>query len=209
MDQSYKFWDRIAERYAKQPINDEDSYQKKLAITQQYLAPSMNVLEFGCGTGSTALLHAPHVKHYLGIDISPKMIEISQSKLSQSNLNNIDFEVTTLDNLNAAKETYDAILGLSILHLLEDRNKAIEKVYELLKPGGVFVSNTACLGDSMGYFRYIAPIGKFFGLIPLVKVFTRSQLETSLETVGFSIERRWVPESSKLVYFIVARKPMD
>ena len=67
-----KFWDRIAERYARTPVADETSYKKKLQITQDYLRPGMEVLEFGCGTGSTALIHAPYVKHIHAIDISSK-----------------------------------------------------------------------------------------------------------------------------------------
>ena len=67
-----KFWDWIAERYARTPVADEASYKKKLQITQDYLRPGMEVLEFGCGTGSTALIHAPHVKHIHAIDISSR-----------------------------------------------------------------------------------------------------------------------------------------
>jgi cyclopropane fatty-acyl-phospholipid synthase-like methyltransferase len=39
-------------------------------------ATDMEVLEFGCGTGSTAIVHAPHVKELRAIDISEKMIGI-------------------------------------------------------------------------------------------------------------------------------------
>ena len=55
----------------------------------------------------------------------------------------------------------------------------------MLKPGGVFVSSTACLGDTMKFFELIAPIGKFLGLMPLVKVFTMQQLRDSLTGAGF------------------------
>lgn len=55
------FWDRTADKYAATPIADEASYQVKLAETRRRMRSDMNVLEFGCGTGSTALLHAPHV----------------------------------------------------------------------------------------------------------------------------------------------------
>jgi cyclopropane fatty-acyl-phospholipid synthase-like methyltransferase len=48
-----KFWDRMAERYAKRPVANEDAYRKKLEVTRSYLEPDMQVLEFGCGTGST------------------------------------------------------------------------------------------------------------------------------------------------------------
>ena len=64
MSQSVKFWDKIADKYSKQPIADEASYQKKLNITQDYFKPDMKVLEFGCGTGSTAIIHSPYKKTY-------------------------------------------------------------------------------------------------------------------------------------------------
>lgn len=41
MNQSVKFWDKIADKYSKQPIVDEASYQKKLQITQEYFKPDM------------------------------------------------------------------------------------------------------------------------------------------------------------------------
>ena len=45
MNYSVKFWDKIAERYSKQPIADEAAYQKKLKVTQEYFKPEMEVLE--------------------------------------------------------------------------------------------------------------------------------------------------------------------
>lgn len=207
MDHSIKFWDRIADRYARTPVKDEATYQKKLAITQGYLRPDMKVLEFGCGTGSTALVHAPHVSSYTAIDVSPKMISIAEQKLNTASVDNVTFKVAALDELKTTNESYDAVLGLSILHLLEQRDEAIHQVYQMLKPGGIFVSSTACLGDTMGYFRYIAPIGKFFGLMPLVRVFTEAELINSLESAGFKIDFKLEPKNSKLVSFLIAIKP--
>ena len=80
MSQPSKFWDKVAERYSKKSIADRDAYEKKLHVTREHLRPDMEVLEFGCGTGSTAIIHTPHVKHIHAIDISSKMIEISQGK---------------------------------------------------------------------------------------------------------------------------------
>lgn len=73
MKDSKTFWDNSAQRYAKSRIQDEAAYRKKLEITQHYLQPDWSVLEFGCGTGSTALIHAPHVKDILATDISDNM----------------------------------------------------------------------------------------------------------------------------------------
>ena len=205
MGQSSKFWDRIAKRYAKSPVADEAAYQKKLEITREYLKPDMEVLEIGCGTGSTALAHAPFVKHIRATDISAKMLEIAQGKAAADKVTNVTFEQAEVDELSTSDQTYDAVLGLSILHLLEDRDAAISQVHAMLKPGGVFVSSTACLGDNMRFFKFIAPIGNFLGLIPLVKVFTRQELLDSLAAAGFEIDHQWQPGKGKAV-FIVAKK---
>jgi len=205
MDRSTQFWDRIADRYAKQPIADEAAYQRKLQVTQEYFQPDMEVLEFGCGTGSTAIIHAPYVKHIRAIDISSRMIEIAQGKADAQNIRNITFEQSTLEDISIADRTLDVVLGLSILHLLADKEAAMTKVHQMLKPGGLFVTSTACLGDTMQWFKFIGPIGKFLGLMPLVKVFTAKELENSLTDAGFEIDYQWQPDKGKAV-FIVAKK---
>lgn len=205
MDQSTKFWDKIAESYSKKPVADEAAYQKKLKVTRQYFDPDMVVLEIGCGTGSTAITHAPYVKHIQAIDLSSKMIEIAQGKADAENVENVVFERSTIDELNVRDQTLDAVLGLSILHLLENKEEVIAKVHKMLKPSGIFVTSTTCLGDSMRFFKYISPIGKFLGLMPLLKVFTTKELESSLTNAGFEIDYQWQPSKGKAV-FIVAKK---
>ena len=205
MDQSVKFWDKIAERYSKQPIADEAAYQKKLQVTRKYFQPDMEVLEFGCGTGSTAIAHAPYVKHIHAIDFSSKMIEIAQGKADANNVENVTFKQSTINEFSVSDQTLDAVLGLSILHLLDNKEEVIAKVHKMLKPGGIFVTSTACIGDAMKFFKIIAPIGKFFGLMPLVKVFTTKELEDSLTNADFEIDYQWQPGKGKAV-FIVAKK---
>ncbi len=199
------FWDKIAEKYSKKPVPNEQVYQKKLQISRRYFQPDMNVLEFGCGTGSTAIAHAPYVKHIHATDISSKMIEIAQGKANALDINNITFEQSSIDELKLPDESMDAVLGLSILHLLENKDEMITKVYQILKPGGVFVTSTVCLGEKLSFFKLIAPIGKFFGLLPILKVFTSQQLEQSIRNAGFSIDYQWQLEKSHAV-FIVAKK---
>jgi len=205
MKQPPKFWDRIADRYAKRPVADEASYQKKLQVTQEYLRPDIEVLEFGCGTGSTALVHAPFVKHIRAIDVSQRMIEIAQGKAEAAKIENVSFERATIEDFSAPDGSFDAVLGLSILHLLEDKEAVIAKVHSLLKPGGIFATSTACLGDTMKWFKVIAPIGRFLGLMPLVRVFTTKDLQDSLADAGFAIDFQWQPARGKAV-FIVAKK---
>ncbi len=206
MDQPTKFWDKIAERYSKQPIADEAAYQKKLKVTREYFRPDMEVLEFDCGTGSTAITHAPYVKHIHAIDISSKMIEFAQGKADAEKVTNVTFEQSTIEEISVSDQTLDAVLGLSILHLLDNKEEVIAKVHRMLKPGGIFVTSTACIGDTMMRFlKFIVPIGKFFGLMPLVKVFTTKELEDSLTDADFEIDYQWQPGKGKAV-FIVAKK---
>ena len=209
MVQSAKFWDRNAVRYSQRPVADEAAYQKKLQVTRDYFRPDMDVLEFGCGTGSTAIAHAAHVKHIRAIDIAPKMIEIARTKADAQSVDNVTFDVSGIEDFNATDQSFDAVLGLNVLHLLEDRDAAIAKVRKLLKPDGVFVTSTVCLGNNMKFFKIIAPIGKFLGLMPLVKVFTTRELTDSLTNGGFEIDYEWQPTKGKSMFeavFIVARK---
>ncbi len=165
----------------------------------------MEVLEFGCGTGSTAINHSPCVGHIHAIDISSKMIEIAQGKADEGNVSNVTFEQSTIEGFSVPDQSLDAVLGLSILHLLENKEGAIEKVHRMLKPGGVFVTSTTCLGDSLKFFKLIAPVGKFLGLMPLVRVFTTGELVASLTDAGFEIDHQWQPGKGEAM-FIVAKK---
>ena len=102
MSQTSKFWDKIADRYSKSPVSDEESYQKNLKVTREYLKPYMEVLEFGCGTGSTAIAHAAQVKHIQAIDISSRMIEIAQRKADENDVKNISFERSSIDEFSVS-----------------------------------------------------------------------------------------------------------
>lgn len=207
MNKSEKFWNRFAKRYSKQAIANEDAYQKKLQITREHFTPDMELLEIGCGTGSTALIHAPHVKHIHAIDISSKMIAIAKEKAAAQNIKNITFEHLTIDQLKVNNQNKDMILALSILHLIENREEVIARIYSMLKPGGIFVSSTACLSDFLKPFKFIAPIGHALGLLPLVKIFSSKELEQEIRRAGFEIEYQWKPAKNEAL-FIVAKKPL-
>jgi ubiquinone/menaquinone biosynthesis C-methylase UbiE len=54
-----RFWDRIARKYAADPIADMAGYEATLQRVQGLLSTEQDVLEIGCGTGTTALRLAP------------------------------------------------------------------------------------------------------------------------------------------------------
>src|SRR5210317_750355 len=100
MTRSKKFWDRIAKRYAKRPVGNEAAYQRKLATSREYFRPDMEVLEIGCGTGSTAIAHAPYVRHIRASDISDRMIEIAREKAAAAKVGNVTFETGAIEDLD-------------------------------------------------------------------------------------------------------------
>jgi SAM-dependent methyltransferase len=206
MSDEARFWDRRAEKYALRPVAGQEVYEKKLEITRFYFPRDSEVLEMGCGTGSTALVHAPYVRHILATDISPAMINIARGKAEAEQIDNVTFEIRAVAAYDTPESFYDVIMAHNLLHLLEDPEAAIVAAYRGLKPGGVFVTSTACIGDMSWYFRLIVPVGHFLRLFPLVKVFTQTQLTENLIEAGFEIDREWLPKNNAAV-FIIAKKP--
>lgn len=206
MDKAARFWNKLAERYSRHPVADEEAYRKKLGVTQSYFRPDMEVLEFGCGTGTTAIHHAPFVKHILATDFSSEMIRICREKAQAAGIDNVEFLCSSFDDLNPPDASYDAILGHNILHLMENWEEVIRRAYTMLRPGGVFITSTGCVGDSLlRLLAFIVPIGRFLALLPLIMVISQKQLEQSIKDAGFIIDYLWRPKKSAAV-FIVAKK---
>ncbi len=197
-----KFWDRIAKKYYERPIDNPAAYEEKLRLTRQHLNSDMDLLEFGCGTGGTAIKHAPHVRHIEAMDISEPMLEIARRQAAEQGVENVDFKRGDIADFDTAPQSYDAILGLSILHLVRDPAEISKRAHRWLKPGGVFVTSTACIGDKMGWMKFIAPIGQAFGKMPYLNIFKEPDLLAFMTDAGFTIETNWRPEKSMAVFLI-------
>lgn len=205
MQASPRFWNRLADRYERTPIADEEVYKRKLAATQARFHTQMQVLELGCGTGSTAILHAPFVAHLHAVDFSERMIGIAREKAAAAGVANLSFEVADVDTFAPPAEGYDAVLALSLLHLVDDRAALLSRMHGWLKPGGLLVTSTACLGDWLRVMRLVGPLGERLGLLPRVRVFTGEELADSIRAAGFRIEENWRP-GKRAAVFIIGRK---
>ena len=204
MTRSRGFWNLIARRYARQPVADQAAYDYKLAQTKALLDPDMHLFEFGCGTGTTALIHAPFVAQIDAIDYAPQMIAIANSKKGTAQC--VNFAVSTLRDWPAADASYDMILGMSILHLLPDRHGALDHVNRLLKPGGYFVTSTVCLRDMGPLVNALLPIGAALRVLPRVVSLDAPQLEQDFKQAGFAIRQSWRPHAKGDVFHI-CQKP--
>ena len=202
---SAEFWDRIAPDYSKQPISDTQTYERKLALTRSLMRRDMRVLEFGCGTGSTALKHAPYVAHIDATDLSAGMIEIGRQKAEQANVQNIRFIQSGIEAFES-ESAYDMVLALNLLHLVRDRTAALDKIFGLLKPGGLFVSSTVCLADKMWFLRPVIPVMQWLGKAPYVSFASASDVQSELEAAGFRTEEHWTHGRANSL-FAIASKP--
>ena len=200
-----EFWDRIAPGYSKQPIADPESYARKLAMTQALMRPDMEVLEIGCGTGSTALEHAPHVAHLLATDVSGGMVAIGRDKAEQAGINNVSFRQAGVEEFEAPEASYDMVLALNLLHLLPDRAAALAKIHRLLKPGGIFISSTVCLADRMWFLRPVIPVMQWIGKAPFVSFLGAEKVLREVTTAGFEPQEHWTHGRANSL-FLVATK---
>ena len=62
-------------------------------------------------------------------------------------------------------ESFDSILSFNVLHLVNDIDATIKKSYDLLKPGGVFVTSTVCIAERSVILKLILPIISKLGII--------------------------------------------
>jgi cyclopropane fatty-acyl-phospholipid synthase-like methyltransferase len=207
------FWNNAAPKYAKSAIADPAAYEYTLERTRSYLKPDDHVLELGCGTGSTPLLLAPHVKQITAMDLSSGMLAIAQEKTDKAGIKNLQFvESGSVPSTGH----YDVVMGYSLFHLVPDMEARFKQINALLPEGGYFISKTACLadaGDSIGgrfkslMIRVMIPLMQLVGKAPYVRRFTARELEAAVTKAGFEIvESGNHPKGPPPAHYIVARK---
>jgi ubiquinone/menaquinone biosynthesis C-methylase UbiE len=204
-----RFWDRVAHKYAADPIKDMGGYERTLARTRQLLRSTDVVLELGCGTGTTALRIAPHVKRLVATDLSGEMIAIAREKAAARDCRNVEFSVGTPNDVAWPDGTFDAVLAFNLLHLVVDRTQALARIERLVKPGGLFVSKTPCLSEMNRLIRVALPVMQFVGKAPHVDCFTADEMARDIEAAGLTLVERARHGSKRKDprIFIVAQKP--
>lgn len=186
-----RFWDRIARKYAADKIADEAGYERTLARCLDYLKPSDKALEFGCGTGTTALRLAPFAGSLIASDISGEMIAIAREKQAaaeaETAASSLEFVQSALETLAWPGESFDVVMGFSAVHLVRDLGDGLAQIHRLLKPGGLFISKTPCLGDMNPLIVAALPVMRFLGKAPNVLVFTSGELQAAIAAARFEL----------------------
>ncbi|MBS1166276.1 MAG: SAM-dependent methyltransferase [Proteobacteria bacterium] len=204
-----RFWDRASRKYAKRAVADPAGYERTLDRTRALLKPGHQVLELGCGTGTTALRLAGDVQSYLATDFSPEMIEIAKEKHAASPIPGLTFRAATAETLAAEPGSFDVVLGFNYLHLVRDLPATLRRIHALLAPDGLFISKTPCLGDMNPLIRMaLLPAMQAIGMAPYAGAFRASELAKRLETAGFEvlITENHATKGNQTRPYIAARK---
>ena len=206
-----RFWDRIARKYAADPIADPGGYEATIRRVQSLLSADQDVLEIGCGTGSTALRLAPHTRRLLATDVSPNMIAIAREKLAAAPVPELSFAVADADAPAGGPGQYDAVLAFNLLHLVADLDGALAAAVQTLKPGGLLISKTACISEMNPLVPRLAlPLMRAIGKAPHVLCFDAEELQSAFVRQGMeivSVEHHGT-RGKDIRVFIVARKPV-
>ena len=99
-------------------------------------------LELGCGIGNYAIYLATKSFEVTGIDFSPKAIELAKQKANKMNVNCEFFVADVTGDLSEVKGNFDFIFDWELLHHIfpEKRKFFLKTVYNLLKPGGIYLT---------------------------------------------------------------------
>ncbi len=117
-----------------------------------YLMPKINfvvdiakrkggkVLELGCGYGYLSLELARNGLDVLGVDLSPKSIEIAKQFAKENTFKEtfglLKYKCADIISMTLEDESFDSIIFFSTLHHMPDLNQLFPRLQKALKKGG-------------------------------------------------------------------------
>ena len=138
-----RLFDRTAENYQQRSERKRRNFssllfQRRIEIVDGFLgrldAPAL-VLDYGMGPAVFGPACAHRGLRYLGIDISPEMVE----RASALNLPNTEYRVGDLDVLDSYRGAADAALAIGLLDYLEDPDAGLDRLAACVRPGGSLI----------------------------------------------------------------------
>jgi cyclopropane fatty-acyl-phospholipid synthase-like methyltransferase len=127
-------------------------------INKMALSPSMELMDFGAGTGLLSYFVAPHVGKIVAVDNSPSMLQEFHAKSEefacQTEVIEKDLSTQTLER------TFDGIISSMTIHHIEDTKALFATFYAMLKKDGFIAiadldsENGDFHSDNTGVFHY-------------------------------------------------------
>jgi len=130
------------EAYAQMPRSRDGLKSAGEWRQLQSLIPPLRgktVLDLGCGYGwHSQYAAARGARSVLGIDLSERMIHEAKSRNAAEN---ITYRVCDLEKYEYPKEAYDFVISNLALHYIANLDPIFAKVFQTLKPDGIFLFN--------------------------------------------------------------------
>jgi SAM-dependent methyltransferase len=124
-------YDSIAERRALW-LDRAGYYHKTVQRVIESLAlPEARVLEIGCGLGDLLAHLEDHGCKCVGLDISPRTVELARSRHPS-----LDVRVGDVERDPLPEGPFDIIVFADVVGHIDDVERAFERVRPLLSPGG-------------------------------------------------------------------------
>jgi SAM-dependent methyltransferase len=108
-------------------------------------SPEKTVLDLGSALGDVCFLLAPRVKEAIGVDASPRAVELADGRRRKRGFSNVRFlrnDVADLDGI--ADASVDVAGAFDLLEHVDDDTvrRMLRSLRRVLKPGGTFVAYT-------------------------------------------------------------------
>lgn len=139
------------------------------------------VLEIGCGTGIFTSNIAKSGAKIIAVDLSNALLNIAKHK----NIDNCNFQQVDVHRLPYKNNSFDIILGSSVLHHL-DMKIALKEIFRTLKPSGQIVfAEPNMLNPQILIQKNIPFIKEKAGDSPDETAIIRWQIAKTMKSLGF------------------------
>ncbi len=104
--------------------------------------PGETVLDLGSGGGIDCFLAAKEVGEngsVIGIDMTPRMIELAQKNAASLETENVVFKLGHIESIPQPDDTVDLVISNCVIALSEHKDRVFSEILRILKPGGRFV----------------------------------------------------------------------
>ena len=110
------------------------------------------VIDLGCGAGNYVIYLSTKGFDPTGVDISASAIDIAKKSAAEKGIKCNFITADVLGDMTEINELFDLAYDWEVLHHIfpEDREKYINNVYRLLKPGGQYLS--VCFSEDSSQF---------------------------------------------------------